>query len=374
MNATSKTFGFAVVGFLVLVAVSRTFAAETLDAARQTVNSFSRGERIAYRSKGKTKAQGLDVEFQIPKTWKERVTERSVASPNIVAFFEPDNSSEPSVPICHFQVQAMSDELVAQELGVSLAEVRSFWERVTPHEEELNLANDMFSNEAMRTMFQEYSNLPILDFSNKRIQIDGWPGAITSGRISYKSTRTGLEIPGYCMVVNVLYKNYLAGIYISIPKDPIETENSFRQRYAIYQSLIQSIGSTITIHSQYSGVASSKNEVRERQPETDSSRKQSVTPTHSESLVVVKQVDSNLYLCRRNGELLVVDCSAHSRYRRYDLQRGNRISGTIVPKPEQTIQTTVNGRIETLPIVGLIEGNNAMLQNRIDRNKKPQSY
>lgn len=338
-----------------LVIASTAYATESISDARQLVESFSRGERSSYRSKGVSKAQGLDIEFQMPKSWKQSVTERSISTPNLVAFFEPEDamnvssSGYISAPRSHLQVNVFSESFL-DELGVVTNEKKTFWEKMTPTKEERELARDIFSDEAALEFYPSVS--PILDFSNNRILVDGWPGTIISAQVSYHSTRTGVTSTSYIMTLCILYRQYLASICIAVAKDLGENETAFRQRYSIYKPLIHAIASTVVIHNQDNGrdfsvKGSSKTTKRmltTKQPHAITS-----------GVIIIKKIEDNLYLCKRDGQRLVVDFSEHPSYKGRVLQRGSLIGGSFILQAEGTKQTMVNGKIETLPLVKLIE-------------------
>ncbi len=312
------------------------FASETVSEAKQLVESFSRGERTFYRSKGQTNEHGLDIEFQLPKPWKQRTFQKGTFTQSCIAYFEAESELGTIRPICYFQIREMAD----------LADLTK--------EEVSDVARTIFSDkDIMRGYCQGISNTPITDFENSQLSVDSCPGTIFSARGTILSNQTSEQYPVYSFGIAFIYNSILGGLFIGIPKDENEDEHSFHQRYEIYKPMIRQIASTIKIHNQRTTLKTPVNTVP--RPHSTSTTTKQPTSSQPYGVVVVKQIETNTYLCKRDGQRLVVDFSEHPSYKGRVLQRGSLIGGSFILQAEGTKQTMVNGKIETLPLVKLIE-------------------
>lgn len=329
---------------LALALIPSAFATRLEDAIAE-VQSFSGGTRSSFRSSGYQNALGLDFELQYPSSW--RVT-KGTTSPSVAVL----DSSHKEGMICNIQIKRLSETIGELAGPTSASEIRAQLMRASPSDVE-GIANEIFTIDEERTIFQEQSARPISQFSFERIEIDGWPAVVSAAMIMrYNEYR-------HLMNYSMLYKDYCVYLLFIVGQGATEQYGDFLKRCAVYMPLAFSIVSSITFQphnlKKNTNPTTKKSSVPSGSP---SARTTTVPPPNNSSnsqegrsvVRVLKPLTSNLYLCKQEADYLVVDFSAYSK-NGYPIQRGKQISGRFEPKEQGTIKTEVNGTEVTLSLL-----------------------
>lgn len=183
------------------------------------IDAFELNQVHKFFTKDHPKAKGLNISIEYPQNWEATEGER----PNIVQKFIRTFDDGSSV-ICLILIKDLPSQ----------AEIYS----------DEDIAEEMFSEEVMRSMFQGDSKL----LEHKRTKYDGQPGALSSFVMIQENS--GVQIFSYILQHAFIYSNKMISIQCMVGGLSANREK-LDELYSSYSLLFIQIGNSIVIHDKW---------------------------------------------------------------------------------------------------------------------------
>lgn len=191
---------------------AKTFSQEDLTVL------FARGQRVKFSTAGHSKAKGLSITIEYPKTWQAVEGER----PNIVQKFVSREGSRNGTSL-----------LMIQDLPVD-----------TSHMTEKEMTK-ILSPEAIRQFIPNGGKF----ISGKRTKIDGLPGAWVVYTV--ESERAGANLRLYSITFISYFRNKLITLQCAVGGLASESSVEQEQKFKTLIPLFQLMANSIIVHDRY---------------------------------------------------------------------------------------------------------------------------